>query len=44
MVALAGVVVCVVQTLVGASLIALLHRRRETLDLDAYDAPEAETR
>ena len=43
-VALAAVVVCVVQTLVGASLIALLRRRRETLDVDAYDAPEAETR
>jgi NADH-quinone oxidoreductase subunit K len=41
-VALAAVVVCAAETLVGAALIALLHRRRETLDIDEYEDVEAE--
>ena len=36
-VALAVVVVCVTQSLVGAALVALLRRRRESIDVDAYD-------
>lgn len=43
-VALAGVVVCAAQTLVGASLIALLRRRRQSAAADPYDDPEPEAR
>jgi len=38
-VALAVVMVCAIQTLLGAALVALLRRRRESLDVDAYDEP-----
>lgn len=41
-VALAVVVVCVTQSLVGAALVALLRRRRESIDVDAYDEPGTE--
>ncbi|MGP8161179.1 MAG: NADH-quinone oxidoreductase subunit K [Candidatus Dormibacteria bacterium] len=41
-VALAAVVVCAAETLVGASLVALLRRRRESLDTDDYVDVEAE--
>ncbi|MGA2283853.1 MAG: NADH-quinone oxidoreductase subunit K [Candidatus Dormibacteria bacterium] len=41
-VALAAVVVCAAETLVGASLVALLRRRRESLDTDDYLDVEAE--
>jgi NADH-quinone oxidoreductase subunit K len=43
-VALAAVVVCAALTLVGASLVALLHRRHESLDTDAYGDAEGEQR
>lgn len=41
-VALAAVVVCVAETLVGAALVALLRRRRGGLDTDEYDRIESE--
>jgi NADH:ubiquinone oxidoreductase subunit K len=43
-VALAAVVVCAALTLVGAALVALLHRRHESLDTDAYGDAEGEQR
>jgi NADH-quinone oxidoreductase subunit K len=43
-VALAAVVVCAALTLVGAALVALLHRRHESLDTDAYGDAEGELR
>jgi NADH-quinone oxidoreductase subunit K len=39
-VALVAVVVCAALTLVGAALVALLHRRHESLDTDAYGDAE----
>ena len=41
-VALAAVVVCAALSLVGAALVALLHRRHESLDTDAYGDAEGE--
>jgi NADH-quinone oxidoreductase subunit K len=35
--ALTVVVLCAVQVLVGAAVVALLHRRHESVDVDAYD-------
>jgi NADH-quinone oxidoreductase subunit K len=43
-VALAAVVVCAALTLVGAALVALLHRRHESLDTDTYGDAEVEHR
>ncbi len=43
-VALAAVIVCAALILVGAALVALLHRRHESLDTDAYGDAEAEHR
>ena len=43
-VALAAVVVCAAVALVGAALVALLHRRHESLDTDAYGDAEGELR
>jgi NADH-quinone oxidoreductase subunit K len=42
-VALAAIVVCAAVVMVGAALVALLHRRREDLDTDEYDDIEAES-
>jgi NADH-quinone oxidoreductase subunit K len=42
-VALGVLVIVTAESLIGAALIALLRRRRETLEVDAYDAPDAET-
>jgi NADH-quinone oxidoreductase subunit K len=35
--ALAVIVLCAVQVLVGAAVMALLHRRYESVDVDRYD-------
>jgi NADH-quinone oxidoreductase subunit K len=43
-VALAALVVCAALSLVGAALVALLHRRHESLDTDSYGDAELDQR